>query len=175
MTIYKSGKAINTLKAVKLPKPLKPLGQRTGQSHHPLYQTWSGMWDRCTNKDNLSYDDYGARGISVCERWRDFDFFLEDMGPKPTKNHSLDREDNEKGYSPRNCRWATATEQARNRRNTVRVEFQGKVMFLADALALGFKTSKSYMTIGNIRVYNRGRAFVGDTARTRGIQWVTKA
>ncbi len=87
-----------------------------GLTQHPLYGIWDAMKQRCFNANNRHYKDYGGRGITVCQRWlSNFSQFLEDMGPRPD-GYSLDRIDNDKGYSPGNCKWSTPLEQAHNRR-----------------------------------------------------------
>jgi hypothetical protein len=81
------------------------------------YNTWRAMIDRCENPRHISYPLYGGRGITVCQRWRSsFKDFLSDMGEKPSKLHSIERERNDGNYEPGNCRWATAKEQFANKR-----------------------------------------------------------
>lgn len=87
-----------------------------GGKYSPEYQTWKGMIQRCTNPNKNSYPRYGGRGIEVCIRWRLFENFLADMGPRP-RGKTLDRWPNNSGnYEPTNCRWATPKEQQNNRR-----------------------------------------------------------
>ena len=99
----------------------------------PIHYVWSRMLSRCRNKKDKSYPRYGGRGICVCKRWLRFANFFADMGNIPSPKHTLDRIDNSGNYEPENTRWATPTEQARNRRSTRVVSFQGKEMSLAEA------------------------------------------
>ena len=98
---------------------------------HGMSQTrenanWFKMISRCHNPTDARYPLYGGRGIEVCSRWREsFVAFFADMGPRPSPKHSIDRVDNDRGYAPENCRWATHKEQCRNRRTCVMVTLDG--------------------------------------------------
>lgn len=96
---------------------------------HPLYNIWRSMKARCYKPYSSRYSHYGGRGIKVCERWLGdcgFEHFIEDMGCRPSTRHTIDRINLDGDYSPKNCRWATYTEQNRNRTNTLFVVFDNK-------------------------------------------------
>lgn len=106
-----------------------------GRSKTRLYFTYIRMVRRCHNPDAEDYHKYGAVGIFVVPRWmgpNGFVNFAADMGEPPSKTHSIDRIDNDGPYSPGNCRWATKTEQTRNRSNTIMVVFRGEKRPLAE-------------------------------------------
>lgn len=98
-----------------VPRGKDACGYKHGHWNHPLYGTWRNMVDRCENPQNKSYKNYGGRGIAVCATWHDIGVFIADMGPRPPGG-TLERSDNERGYEPGNCIWASRTAQARNRR-----------------------------------------------------------
>jgi hypothetical protein len=90
-----------------------------GKSYVSEYSIWSDMKKRCFNKKSTHFNHYGGRGITVCEHWLVFENFYKDMGPRPSKKHSLDRVDNNGNYQPNNCRWATKREQNLNKRHKI--------------------------------------------------------
>lgn len=105
--------------------------RRAGRTR--TYRIWRNMRQRCENESNPSYADYGGRGICVCDRWRGaFEAFLADMGECPD-GMSIDRIDNDKGYEPDNCRWATRAVQRRNSRRVTLVAHEGSLRHVKDA------------------------------------------
>jgi hypothetical protein len=116
-------------------KPRKSRVKASNQNYK-LYpaecRTWRNMLTRCDSPLAINFSSYGGRGITVCEEWRDFDVFLSDMGRRPSESHSIDRIDNDKGYSRDNCRWATLAEQCRNRTDNVRLTINGETHILSD-------------------------------------------
>lgn len=99
--------------------------KKHGLSYSTEYTCWQSMRQRALNPNNERHASYFDRGISVCERWNDFEAFLLDMGPRPSPSHSIDRIENDDGYHPDNCRWALPREQTANRRCTRLVNVDG--------------------------------------------------
>ena len=98
----------------------------------PEYITWKRMRDRCNNKNNPAYKNYGGRGIKICARWNNYENFIFDMGKKP-KNFSIERVDNNKGYFPENCVWADRKTQSRNKRTNIFVTINNERLTVSDA------------------------------------------
>lgn len=98
-----------------------------GRSNDPVYRVWASMVERCSSPDCSSYPRYGGRGIEVCERWLKFENFISDMGERPEGNvrYTIERVNNELGYSKDNCKWATYAEQSNNTSANVLIEFRG--------------------------------------------------
>lgn len=122
---------------------VKEVRTKHGHSAHSqesrTYNTWKTMLKRCQNPNYKDFNNYGGRGIIVCERWQSFENFLADMGERP-EGKTLDRKENDKGYYPENCKWADWFEQANNRRNNHFLTHNGKTQTLAQwTKELGFK------------------------------------
>jgi len=96
-----------------------------GGKRTPEYYSWSSMKTRCYNINDNAYNNYGGRGIKVCDRWMLFENFLEDMGKRPS-DCTLDRIDNNKGYNPENCKWSTKKQQMQNQSNTLFYIYKGE-------------------------------------------------
>jgi hypothetical protein len=125
-------------------------GNMKSRSSHPLWSTYQGIRQRCTNPNYKGYKNYGGRGIYLCERWNQFQNFVEDMGPKPSSGHSIERKDNMKGYSPDNCVWATSWQQNRNTRHARKITFNGVCRHLTDwCKELGIKDSTLHWRLRN--------------------------
>lgn len=106
---------------------------RHSQYGTPEYFIWIGIKDRCYRTRNPGYKNYGGRGIQVCDRWKNsFDLFLSDMGPRPSRQHQIDRIDNDKDYCPENCRWATRRQQCNNKRTTHLLTVDGEAKSIAE-------------------------------------------
>jgi hypothetical protein len=99
----------------------KEVNKKHGYHGNKLYPIWSSMVARCNNKTHKAYKNYGGRGIKVCDRWLDIENFLADMQSTYSIGLSIDRIDNNKGYEPSNCRWATRVEQSNNKRTNVSI------------------------------------------------------
>lgn len=103
-----------------------------GYTKTKIYFVWRNMVERCNNPKANWFYRYGGRGIIVCERWRNFKNFLEDMGDIPFKGAQLNRIDNNSNYCKENCKWSTATENARNKSNTIFLTFENKTLSLME-------------------------------------------
>ncbi|MBO7323463.1 MAG: hypothetical protein J6U51_07770 [Bacteroidales bacterium] len=110
---------------------LKEIRGKASITHHQSntkeHKAWRHIKERCYNSNSKYFHNYGGRGVVMCERWkRSFENFLQDMGPAPSKQHSVDRINVDGNYEPGNCRWATRTQQNRNKRNTIFITYDGK-------------------------------------------------
>jgi hypothetical protein len=103
-----------------------------GGSFTNEYGIWRGILQRCLNPNNGNYHRYGGRGITVCERWLQFENFRQDMGPRPSKRHSIDRTDNSGPYCPENCQWRVKRAQQRNMRTNRLLAHAGETLCIAE-------------------------------------------
>lgn len=112
---------------------ISSVGNRVhGQRKESEYKCWVSMKQRCLNPKNRSFKDYGSRGIVICKRWMTFANFFRDMGRRPDRSFTLERNDNALGYNPKNCRWATKRDQSLNRRSSVIITAFGETKHLVD-------------------------------------------
>jgi hypothetical protein len=103
-----------------------------GMRYTKEYCAWIHMKQRCLNPKHKRYADYGGRGITICERWMNFENFFSDMGFAPNRKLSLERIRNDEGYKPDNCKWATAKEQVANRRGIIKHEYSGECLTISE-------------------------------------------
>jgi hypothetical protein len=103
--------------------------EKHGMTDTPEWRTWRHMLERCNDPKSADFPEYGARGITVCERWTSFSSFLADMGPRPAGT-SIERENNDRGYAPGNCVWGTLSTQARNKRTSRLLTYNGRTQNL---------------------------------------------
>lgn len=127
--------------------------------HHPLQKLWSGMIQRCNSETSKYYKNYGARGIKVCDRWHTFWNFVDDMGERPSPKHSIERINNDGNYEPGNCKWATAVEQQRNKRNIVlslelAAEIRRRLAFGDSVSAIARALKLPYDNVHNVKVFD---------------------
>lgn len=125
---------------------LKKRSTTHGLTQSKTYSAWTDMKTRCLNPNHIGYLDYGGRGITVCDRWLEsFENFLADMGEIPFKGAQLDRIKNSEGYSPDNCKWSTRSENARNKRSSVFLTFEGRTLTVVEwSEVTGIKKSILY-------------------------------
>ena len=157
----------STLSCGCLHKDLASAASKThGMSKTPIWSIHRAMMDRCYLPTSHAYSRYGGRGITVCTRWHDFENFFADMGHKPT-GMSLERADNNAEYSPSNVQWATAKDQANNRRSSRWIEFRGETKTLAQWCdELGLK-------VGTVWARLNRDGFTVEAAFTKSIgRWV---
>lgn len=130
---------------------------RHGLGRTRSYGTWGNMMERCFDQRDGKYRDYGARGITVCERWRNFENFYADMGERP-KGLTIERIANDGNYEPGNCRWATPKEQANNTRRNRRISFGGETLTLTEwSQRLGISPSTLHAALAFGSVERAGR------------------
>lgn len=98
----------------------------------PEHNIWNHMKRRCLNPTNKAYKDYGGRGIKICEKWLNFENFYRDMGPRPSSKHSIERVNNDGNYEPDNCLWILKSDQNKNQRSNLIINYQGETKILSE-------------------------------------------
>ncbi len=122
--------------------------KRNGKRVYQAYNTWANMLSRCETSTSSCFSRYGAKGVTVCARWHSFESFLSDMWHPPDRGYSIEREDNNKGYEPGNCRWIPHAEQSRNKGDNRRITAHGKTMLMQDwARETGLKKTTIFMRL----------------------------
>lgn len=121
----------------------------------PEYKVWEGIIQRCTNPKTSNYNDYGGRGIKVCQRWFNFKYFIEDMGRRPSSKYKIDRIDNNGNYEPNNCRWVTQSIQSKNSRNhkTNKTGVRG-VTFINNKYRASISVNNKTLYLGTYKTLN---------------------
>ena len=123
-----------------------------GMSKTKEYRAWASMKNRCSNQKHKDYKNYGGRGLRVCDKWvNSFESFIKDMGMRPPGRYTIERIDNNKGYSPGNCKWATFKEQLNNTRRNKLISLEGKTKTLSawcKDLELNYNTIRSRLRMG---------------------------
>jgi hypothetical protein len=132
-------------------------GAYTGGVEKPEHYVWRTMHARCNNPKAESYKYYGAKGIKVCKRWDKYENFFTDMGPRPSKNHSLERKHGDGDYKPSNCRWATHSEQQKNK-TTTRLYTDGKFTgtLVECAAKIGISKELAYWRMKTWKTFIKG-------------------
>ena len=124
----------------------------------PLYQRWATMIQRCHNKNNPSFKNYGDRGIFVCENWRNsYHAFLDDMGFPPTPKHTIERIDNNQGYSKCNCKWALRSEQLKNQQRSIIINVNGESIHakeVSSKYGISYQSITKHFRLGGIEAAN---------------------
>lgn len=125
-------------------------GTKHNLTNHRLYQTWNGMIQRCNNKNSKNYKHYGARGINVCDEWLNVQSFINDMYPSYKEGLSIDRIDNNKGYSKDNCRWSDKSTQVRNTR---RIQSNSTTGYRGVSVLKNKNIYKTSISVNNKRIH----------------------
>jgi len=154
-------------------------GQTSG-GRSKIYNTWSHIIQRITNPKNKRFADYGGRGLDMSPEWRDsFEAFARDMGEPPTPDHQIEREDNDCGYWPDNCRWADRYEQGANKRNNIVITWRGQTKTLAEwcrETGIAFDTAKmrhNRHPYNGDRIFAKGRLRTGKVLTVDGVRFDT--